>query len=192
MGKFSENTSHTSKDEMSVLPYIIAVDFDGTLVTDEFPEIGEPHPYVFGLVKAAQSKGVKVILWTCRTGKNLEDAVAVCKAQGFTPDEVNENLPEVITCFGGSARKVYANEYWDDKAVVFGGMGDEAAMCPVCAERFKYEGVVPKTCRNLPKEPDESDEPMANSYYHCVNTACSWNKASLCWDAQPCNDRRRI
>lgn len=162
MGKFSENTSHTSKDEMSVLPYIIAVDFDGTLVTDEFPEMGEPYPYVFELVKAAQSKGVKVILWTCRTGKNLEDAVALCKAQGFTPDEVNENLPEVITCFGGSARKVYANEYWDDKAVVFGD------------------------------EPDESDEPMANSYYHCVNTACSWNKASLCWDAQPCNDRRRI
>ena len=33
---------NVSKEQMRELPYIIAVDFDGTLVEDKFPEIGEP------------------------------------------------------------------------------------------------------------------------------------------------------
>lgn len=102
------------------LPYIVAVDFDGTLVEDKFPEIGAPYPQMFQLLQRVRDKGHKLILWTCRTDTQLEEAVRFCKDNfNWEFDSVNENLPETIALFGGSARKVYANEYWDDKAVCF-------------------------------------------------------------------------
>lgn len=99
------------------LPYIIAVDFDGTLVEDNFPQIGVPIERVVDAVKARQAQGHKIILWTCRNGQALIDAKNFCKHLGITFDAVNTNLPEVQRMFGNTdTRKVYANEYWDDKA----------------------------------------------------------------------------
>lgn len=51
------------------LPKIVAIDFDGTLVEDKFPEIGEPNMGMFSLVKALQAQDIRVILWTSRDGK---------------------------------------------------------------------------------------------------------------------------
>lgn len=44
-------------------------------------------------------------------------AVEWCEAHGIHLDAVNENLPDVIASFGGDTRKIFANEYWDDRAV---------------------------------------------------------------------------
>jgi len=100
---------------------IIAVDFDGCLVTDRFPNIGEPIPETVAAVKAAIARGDKVILWSCRMGRNLTTAVLYCRDYlGIVFDAVNENLPEVIARFGSDCRKIYADEYWDDKAVQVG------------------------------------------------------------------------
>ena len=44
------------------LPKIVAINFDGTLVEDKFPEIGEPNIGMLSLVKALQAQGVRVIL----------------------------------------------------------------------------------------------------------------------------------
>ena len=101
---------------------IIATDFDGTLCRNAFPEIGEPTRY---LQKAIEEKknGAAIILWTCRKGKHLEDAVDWCIEHGLRIDAVNANLPRNIQLFGGiDTRKVYADEYWDDKAVAIGGV----------------------------------------------------------------------
>jgi hypothetical protein len=96
---------------------IIAVDFDGCLVTNKFPKIGKPiHETVLNL-KMEQALGARVILWTCRRDKQLAAAVRWCKAQGIHLDAVNANLPDVIAAFGGDTRKIFANEYWDDRAV---------------------------------------------------------------------------
>ena len=96
---------------------IIAVDFDGCLVTNEFPNIGVPIIETINRLKAEQASGVKVILWTCRVGDELTAAVNWCADFGIRLDAVNENLPEIIEAFGGDTRKVFANEYWDDLAV---------------------------------------------------------------------------
>lgn len=102
------------------LPYTIAVDFDGTLVEDKFPEIGEPYPLVFELMQHARDKGAKIILWTCRSGANLAKAIAFCSHEfNWVFDAVNRNLPESIIAFGGDSRKIHADEYWDDKSVCF-------------------------------------------------------------------------
>lgn len=109
------------------LPYIIAVDFDGTLVEDKFPDIGTPRAEIIQAIKAHKSSGTKIILWTCRNGKALHDARMFCKGLGLEFDEVNRNLPEVQKMFGNTdTRKVYANEYWDDKSVIVGYLGDKA------------------------------------------------------------------
>ena len=107
----------SKEDMMEALPYIIAVDFDGTLVEDEFPNIGEIKPEVWDKVQRAKDGGAKIILWTSRDHENLAEAVLFCKENGLEFDAINENIEEVQTLFNNDTRKVYANEYWDDKAV---------------------------------------------------------------------------
>lgn len=106
-----------SKEQMATLPYIIAVDFDGTLVEDEFPEIGEPIEGVWEDVFEAQKGGAKIILWTSRDNERLKAAVEFCTSRGLHFDAINDNLDECKVMFNNDTRKVYANEYWDDKAV---------------------------------------------------------------------------
>lgn len=103
------------------LPKIVAVDFDGTLVEDDFPNIGAKNEQMFRVMKALKSQGVKIILWTSRNndalGDLLEDAVKYCKKEGLTFDAVNENLKEVQELTGADTRKIYADLYIDDKSV---------------------------------------------------------------------------
>ena len=54
---------------------IIAVDFDGTLCSECYPAIGMPNLPLFALLKGARRQGKKVILWTCRCGDLLEEAL---------------------------------------------------------------------------------------------------------------------
>lgn len=96
----------------------IAVDFDGTLFTeDRFPEVGDPYVHMIDLIHRLKNAGCKIILWTNREGKLLEDAVAACKEYGLTFDAVNDNLPDRIEKYGSNCRKVGADLYIDDKAI---------------------------------------------------------------------------
>ena len=78
---------------------IIAVDFDGTLVENKWPEIGAPIEKNIAKVKAEQAAGAKIILWTNRVGEPLEKALAFCEEHGIHLDTVNENLPEIVKAF---------------------------------------------------------------------------------------------
>lgn len=102
--------------DFSTLPPIMAVDFDGTLVVDKFPEIGKEREHLCNLVRELHSRGVKVILWTSRTGEHLENAVNWCKEHNIPLDAVNQNIPEVIKLTGYDTRKVFADVYVDDKS----------------------------------------------------------------------------
>ena len=97
---------------------IIAVDFDGCIVTDNYPDIAGANFIVIAALKDLKKlEGARLILWTCRSGRLLDEAVDFCRRQGLEFDAVNENLPESIERFGCDTRKVYATEYWDDRAV---------------------------------------------------------------------------
>lgn len=95
---------------------IIAVDFDGTLCENKWPEIGKPNLELIAYLKAQRDAGMKLILWTCRVGNRLMEAVQWCHARGLYFDAVNENLPEVLEWMGGDSRKIFAHEYIDDKS----------------------------------------------------------------------------
>lgn len=94
---------------------IIAVDFDGTLCEECWPEIGTPNLRLIGELIYRKSLGDKLILWTCRAGLPLAQAVRFCKSYGLTFDAVNENLPEIIEKYGSDSRKISADIYIDDR-----------------------------------------------------------------------------
>lgn len=92
---------------------IIAVDFDGTLCEFKYPEIGAPNKKLIEEIKSRTSD--TFILWTCRCGKRLEEAVEWCKKQGLNFQYINENAKERLEKYGNDTRKISADEYWDDK-----------------------------------------------------------------------------
>jgi Restriction endonuclease len=100
-----------------VISMIIAVDFDGTLFEDEFPEIGEPITSVIEVIKILKKFGHKIILWTCRCGDDLQAAINACYDAGIQFDAINENLPEQIEKYNNDCRKISADIYIDDKSL---------------------------------------------------------------------------
>lgn len=96
---------------------IYAVDFDGTLCESEWPGIGAPNTKLIEHLIKRRNQGAKLILWTCRNGERLQQAVEWCRSHGLEFDAVNENLPEMIEKYGGESRKIFAHCYIDDMAV---------------------------------------------------------------------------
>ena len=97
----------------------IAVDFDGTLATMNYPKAGKRlwiHKLIMWYCKDQQKKGVKIILNTLRKTENLEWAVNWCHEHDFYPDLVNENPPERIAKYGDS-RKIGADLFIDDRNI---------------------------------------------------------------------------
>ena len=94
---------------------IIAVDFDGTLCKDCYPKIGEANEGLIRKLKEMHMQGDRLILWTCRNGEQLEEALLFCLMRGLVFDAVNENLPETVERFGGDSRKIFADLYIDDR-----------------------------------------------------------------------------
>ena len=101
-----------------------AVDFDGTLsVNKHFPEIGDANVFLFDFLIDERKKGNKVILYTCRSGQLLDNAIAFCMERGLHFDAVNANLPENIAKYGGDTRKIHADYYIDDRTLYFPSVG---------------------------------------------------------------------
>ena len=73
---------------------IIAVDFDGTIVEDAYPGIGQERLFAFETLKRLQADGHRLILWTYRHGKKLDEAVAYCEENGITFYAVNQSFPK--------------------------------------------------------------------------------------------------
>lgn len=95
---------------------IIAVDFDGTLAVTKFPQIIKPIWKTIALCKYLQKRGAILILWICRCGDDLTEAVEWCKERGLVFDYINENVPENVEKWGNDSRKIFAHKYIDDKA----------------------------------------------------------------------------
>ncbi len=100
----------------------IAVDFDGTIVTHDYPNIGKPVPFaVETLIKLQQEDHHQIILWSVREGELLQEAVDYCKNKGLEFYAVNANYPEE-EADRHSSRKVVADVYIDDRNL--GGLPD--------------------------------------------------------------------
>lgn len=94
----------------------IAVDFDGTIVEDAYPKIGKPQPFAFETLKMLEAKGHRLILWTVRKGRTLQEAVEFCKQNGIEFYAVNNDFAEEEFSGRGS-RKINADVFIDDRNV---------------------------------------------------------------------------
>lgn len=98
---------------------VIGVDFDGTITTQ--PDMGHElvlQPEVKRVLTWLKEEGVRLVLWTCRTGKALDEALAFLESQDMLHlfDAVNDQLPEIIDKYAPNvARKLGADFYIDDK-----------------------------------------------------------------------------
>lgn len=109
---------------------IIAVDFDGILCENKFPEIGEPRYKIISYVRQLIDKGHEVILWTVRNGQELENAVKWCHDYGLHFCAVNDQAPsnkkEYADRYETETRKVYADIYIDDHNIEYVAEPQEA------------------------------------------------------------------
>jgi len=117
---------------------IIAVDFDGTIVEDAYPKIGKPMLFAFETLKKLQEEGHRLILWTYRSGKALEEAVIFCKEKGIDFYAINKSYP-AEEMDDTISRKIHADLFIDDRNVGgFKGWPD------VYQQIFNYTPDIPK------------------------------------------------
>ncbi|MES2629452.1 MAG: hydrolase [Bacteroidota bacterium] len=126
----------------------IAVDFDGTIVEHDYPKIGREMLFAFATLKELNKKGHRLILWTFRSGKYLEEAVEYCRRNGVEFYAVNKSFPEEM--FDNTvSRKIDADLFIDDRNVGgFPGWGEIYQMLHPGGGEFQHELVNPQAHRN--------------------------------------------
>ena len=98
---------------MAVKGAIIAIDFDGTVVTHAYPHMGMDAGAV-PVLKELVANDCKLILYTMRSGQLLEKAVQWFKEQKIPLYAINENPGQKSWT---SSPKVHADLYIDDSAL---------------------------------------------------------------------------
>lgn len=94
---------------------IIGIDFDGTIVVDKWPEIGELMPGVKEVINKLDHAGHRILINSCRVGKEEGDIETFLQDNFIKYEYINCNLPENIIKYGKDCRKISADVYIDDK-----------------------------------------------------------------------------
>ncbi|MDX9747431.1 MAG: hypothetical protein RBT57_02920 [Paludibacter sp.] len=98
---------------------ILAIDFDGTIVEDRYPEIGPLRPGAREVINRLHRSGrFKIIIWTCRTDEHAIEARRCLTRNMIFFDHFNKSCPQNVAEYGGvDTRKIYADMYIDDKGL---------------------------------------------------------------------------
>jgi len=131
---------------------VIAVDFDGTIVEHKYPEIGEERPYAIEVLKMLIADRHKLILWSVRNGKLLDDAVNWCKERGVEFYAVNSDSSEMfaeakdknLSC------KLNADVFIDDCNI--GGLPDWPTIYKIISKKVTYAQIIRKQVREQYEE----------------------------------------
>lgn len=120
---------------------IIAVDFDGTIVEHRYPAIGREIPFAIETLKKLANERHRLILWTVREGKLLEDAVNFCRERGLEFYAVNRDYPEEEKNKNNHfSRKLKADVWIDDRNV--GGLPDWGTIYEMIHDGLTYEDIM--------------------------------------------------
>lgn len=119
---------------------LIAVDFDGTIVEDKYPAIGAEKPFAIETLKKLAADRHKLVLWTVREGKLLDEAVEFCRQRGVEFYAVNKDYPEEEKERNNHySRKLKVNLFIDDRNL--GGLPDWGTIYEMVSKRLSYEDV---------------------------------------------------
>lgn len=143
----------------------IAVDFDGTIVEHRYPEIGEERPFATDTLKMLIKDRHKLILWTVREGKLLEEAVDWCRQRGVEFYAINRDYPEETTENNPHfSRKLNAIDYFiDDRNI--GGLPDWGTIYRMISHHKKWEDIVNEEIRNASMAPYEKVHPNKKPWW---------------------------
>jgi len=95
----------------------LAIDFDGTIVENKYPKIGEPMLFAFETLRELAKERHNLILWTYRAGAELDEAVAYCRKNGVEFYAVNKSFPDEKFDEQTTSRKILADIYIDDRSI---------------------------------------------------------------------------
>ena len=118
----------------------IAVNFDGTIVEYRYPRIGREIPFAIEVLKKLQEEQHKLILWSVREGKLLEEAVKYCRKQGLEFYAVNNNYPEETEINQRFPRKLQADLFIDDRNA--GGLPDWGTIYSMVHDGWTCEDIL--------------------------------------------------
>ena len=122
---------------------IIAIDFDGTLVEHKYPEIGREIPFAFETLRRLQQDRHRLILWTVREGRLLDEALAFCRERGIEFYAVNRDYPEEEKGANRHySRKLKADLFIDDRNL--GGLPDWGTIYEMITQKLSYEDLMRK------------------------------------------------
>jgi hypothetical protein len=97
---------------------VLAIDFDDTIVTTEWPEIKGLRKGAKEVINQLYQDGHQIIIWTCRTDKTQDEAEKFLVANGIMYHRINQNCPILCDKFGNDSRKIGADLYIDDKGIL--------------------------------------------------------------------------
>lgn len=124
---------------------IIAVDFDGTIVEHQYPAIGREKPFAIETLKKLAKEHHRLILWTVREGKLLQEAIDFCKERGLEFYAVNRNYPEEnYSSQTGYSRKIKAELWIDDRNL--GGLPDWGAIYEIIHHNLTFMDLLDYPC----------------------------------------------
>lgn len=121
---------------------IIAVDFDGTIVEHRYPAIGREKPFAIETLKKLAEEHHRLILWTVREGKLLQEAVDFCRKRGLEFYAVNRNYPEEKDT---RERKLKAELWIDDRNL--GGLPDWGTIYRIIRENLTFNDLLNQYAR---------------------------------------------
>lgn len=120
---------------------VIAIDFDGTIVEHRYPSIGRELPFAIETLKKLTEEGHRLILWTVREGRLLDEAVAFCRERGLEFYAVNRDYPEEEKNRNNHfSRKLKADLWIDDRNL--GGLPDWGTIYEMVHNRLTYEDLM--------------------------------------------------
>lgn len=122
---------------------IIAVDFDGTIVEHKYPAIGREIPFAIETLKKLQAERHKLILWSVREGRLLDEAVQFCRERGLEFYAINRDYPEEEKGQNNHyLRKLKADLFIDDRNL--GGLPDWGTIYEMVSRKLSYEDLMRK------------------------------------------------
>jgi hypothetical protein len=120
---------------------VIAVDFDGTIVEHRYPSIGKELPFAIETLRKLATEGHRLILWTVREGRYLDDAVEFCRSRGLEFYAINRDYPEEEQERNNHfTRKLKADLWIDDRNL--GGLPDWGTIYEMIRHRLTYEDLM--------------------------------------------------
>jgi hypothetical protein len=99
---------------VQVKELILAIDFDGTVVTHDYPYVGQEIPSAVRVLKRIVNAGHKLIIYTMRSNQPLQDAVNWYSEREIPVWGVNKNPTQHKWT---ESIKIYAHRYIDDAAL---------------------------------------------------------------------------